>query len=612
MMCDARNTRNGVTDATPRWAPSSTEPSMYARAGEAVHGHDRSPTRARIDPAVTVILGAPGCGKTTRLVECVRRAAGADGSWKIGVLTFTRAAAQELRDRLGGLRQAWTRTIHATALRLLGGRRVHVMGQREWACFARDRGYELTGESAVAHEDQPWLCAAPSTEDDRVRALYQWGRNLGLDEEQSLRRTSDCQVDARRFRRFMRDLGEFKRKYRLLDFCDLLEQVLIAGLRPEVDALAVDEAQDLSPLQAKVVESWWQGCARVWVAGDDDQAIFTFHGADPRWLQSLAKRATAEVLVQCHRLPARVSALAERTITQNRDRLPKSPLPRHASGVVCLASREETLALLDTTRASAFLLARHRRLLGPWVGELLQLAVPFEVWGARTAAPEADPLVAEALTAHAIWCATGNLPTARTLRAMARVLLEHGHPLRKRILGAAHARPGNPGKNEERLLDAPDTRAWLGVLRAQGQPVDLLGLPAVRRRHAQLLVERYGILPGPRLTLMTIHAAKGREADLVVVVPDLNRLSWNAYTSSIAAEREAENRVLYVALTRARETLVVVEPRGRRFYDIPGLRAACRAELVRDPSEPRPPGSRLSTGSAVILDSGSTGPDAQP
>ena len=66
----------------------------------------------------------------------------------------------------------------------------------------------------------------------------------------------------------------------------------------------------------------------------------------------------------------------------------------------------------------------------------------------------------------------------------------------------------------------------------------------------------------PRISISTIHQSKGGEADNVVLLTDMGRLSWENSHS------DEENRVWYVAATRARENLYVVRPRGFRHYVI--------------------------------------------
>ena len=66
----------------------------------------------------------------------------------------------------------------------------------------------------------------------------------------------------------------------------------------------------------------------------------------------------------------------------------------------------------------------------------------------------------------------------------------------------------------------------------------------------------------PRILLSTIHGVKGGEADNVVLLTDMGRLSWEN------SHADEENRVWYVAATRTRENLFIVRPRGIRHYVI--------------------------------------------
>ena len=115
----------------------------------------------------------------------------------------------------------------------------------------------------------------------------------------------------------------------------MLEQVLLAGLCPNVDMLIVDEAQDLSPLQIAVVEQWAERCSKVYVAGDDDQAIYQFQGGEPRWLLSLSRETEkVDVLRQSFRIPRRVHDIATAIISENRERVEKVYDSRDEAGFV--------------------------------------------------------------------------------------------------------------------------------------------------------------------------------------------------------------------------------------------------------------------------------------
>jgi hypothetical protein len=97
-------------------------------------------------------------------------------------------------------------------------------------------------------------------------------------------------------------------------------------------------------------------------------------------------------------------------------------------------------------------------------------------------------------------------------------------------------------------------RDWMEILK---------GIPPDEREYLRSCMrngERFK--DKPRITISTIHQSKGGEADNVVLLTDMGRLSWNSLGN------DEENRVWYVALTRAKENLFLVRPRGLRYFNI--------------------------------------------
>ena len=82
---------------------------------------------------------------------------------------------------------------------------------------------------------------------------------------------------------------KYKNNYKLYDFNDIINNVL--DKVPEFDVVFIDEAQDLSPLQWKLYDKLKEKSKDVYLAGDDDQAIFAWAGADVnRFIQGTCKR----------------------------------------------------------------------------------------------------------------------------------------------------------------------------------------------------------------------------------------------------------------------------------------------------------------------------------
>lgn len=524
-----------------------------------------------------VLLGIPGSGKTTRIVNEVCREIGEGmGGGSIAVVTFTRAARAEMVERLE--REApwasfpWVRTIHSTCLRLLGRDSVRLVRPENFAEFAERQGYRLSDLEGDPEDGPPQLPRA--TSDDGLRFVYEWGRTRGLDVAQALGKVPVVRVPVRQALLYERRYRAWKTERDLLDFHDLLEQVLERGLRPPVEVAFIDEAQDLSPLQVRLVEMWFAPCRRVVFAGDDDQAIYTWHGADPGFLRGLAREVPTTVLAASQRVPARVAALAERIVQRNRDRIPKTWATEVEGGEVLVLDQRRALERLDGTR-EAFVLARNRVFLRPYALALLGTAVPYRVEGKGGPSPLSIPGLGQAIEVArkiAAGAETINFAEAAALSACLSVKasgLERGVKAAIETKAEAH---GDEEVTVEALAAAYGFSAPIARIRRGGALAVFPRLSEPERAYLERLLAKYGSIPEPLVTLTSIHGAKGRQRALVVVVSDVTKATFGEMRRGGQAGYEAENRVFYVAVTRARETLVIVRPTTRRSFDFPRMR----------------------------------------
>ncbi len=537
-------------------------------------GVDSGP-RARIrgfgSAAVAVSIGPPGCGKTERQLRRLddERARGTPLD-RIGFMTFTRAARFEAARRVGESAGSmrWIRTVHGAAYSVLGLDRSKVMNDERWAEFGTRHAYEFTRLRVDEHDaihEQPTI-----TSDDELRFVHQWAKNTLSSIDDALRRCP-VQVSRPQLQKFYDRVDRFQREHGLTDFPGMLIDVLERRLCPPIDVLFVDEAQDLSPLQAAVVEFWGQHCERVYVAGDDDQTIYGFQGADPSWIIGIANDYGAELLSQSHRVPVWAHGLAERIIRANKHRLQKEYRPTDRLGRLERLSPGDALALI-TPDLKTFVLARNRMHLGYYGAELLNRGVPFAVEGSGAHSPLSDvQLIAAVRCAVAI--EHGETIAASELRELLRFV-----PGRSRLAPdgvkaqVEHAAKDGRRFNADGLVTAFGIAALVDCVRNRG-PIDVLEkLPASDRVYLSRLIRHYGELPDPQIILTSIHGAKGRQANLVLVVSDMTARTHREFTSGGVSAVEAENRVFYVAVTRTLDTLVLVDPSSRRHFDFPKLR----------------------------------------
>ncbi|MEU5168793.1 ATP-dependent helicase [Streptomyces mutomycini] len=291
-----------------RTPPGSVDPPLLDAAQRAVVEHRDGPL---------LVLAGPGTGKTTTLVEAVaRRVARGTDPARILVLTFSRKAAVELRDRmaarLGGTRGPQATTFHsycyalvrahqdadlfAEPLRLLSGPEQDVTVRE---LLAGQLGLERTGLAHVRWPDELRACLTTRGFADEVRAVLARSRELGLGPDALAafaRRTG--RPDWSAAAQFLAEYLDVLDAQGVLDYAELVHRAVLLAERPEVaaelarnyDAVFVDEYQDTDPAQVRLLHALagnprsaapGSGGGRTLIAfGDPDQSIYTFRGAD--------------------------------------------------------------------------------------------------------------------------------------------------------------------------------------------------------------------------------------------------------------------------------------------------------------------------------------------
>mgnify|MGYP003637592777 FL=1 len=490
-----------------------------------------------------VILGPPGTGKTSTLLGLIEdELEKQTDPTRIGFFTFTKKAVNEGKQRamerfdLSQRDLPFFRTLHSLAFRQLGLSKESVMDLKDIRELNEVLNLRLTGG---VNTDSGHLFGM--SHDDRLAFIENLSRMRQVSLEDQWHDVDDA-VGWFELERYARGLQLFKDDRLLVDYTDMLKLFLEKGDVPKLEAVFVDEAQDLSPLQWSVVRKIIKNADRVYVAGDDDQAIYKWAGADVDYLIKNATNAT--ILEQSYRIPSAVHELASRCIGQVRSRIHKAWLPRKETGLV---RWEPSIELIDMEKSDWLVLARTNYLLEQIDEYCRNEGWFFEVKG--------RPSISESKVRAVLnWQKLqlgDSLPLSECVNLLKFVNVRKANSLDVLEIDAMMTLTSL----KERFPDLPEGD-WYDALTGLS-PKDISYIRAMLRRGEKITKE-------PRIRLSTIHAAKGGEATNVVLLTDITNRVYKTYQQN----PDDENRVFYVGLTRAKENLYLIEPSTTRCFQI--------------------------------------------
>lgn len=542
-----------------------------------------------------VVLAGAGSGKTRVLTRRVayRVATGSAQPSHVLALTFTRKAAGELSSRLLalGLREKVTAgTFHSVALAQLRGWWAD-QGRRPPALL--DRKSRILGpllESRAAFRGVPLAEVASVLEWSTAR-LAVGAERLEADrlEVEAIAAGRPLPVPAEDLVALFERYRHEKTRRGLIDFDDLISGATAAMEANPAFAAAqqwrwrhvfVDEAQDLNPLQNRLLMAWLGTSADLCLVGDPNQAVYGWNGADPRFVESVPLRWPDAGVVRLdvnHRCAAAVVAAGSAVLGGRAERIRSG---RDEEGEVTVRSWESSdaealgvaahlrstqrhgvawsqMAVLARTNAQAAELAAAARSAGvPVRAAGLLLEHPAVLQALDALAQSASSLVGTAAGDLDEWARSGVVPASATGR----------HEESSARAGSTEeTRTAEQTRTAEALRELADlarsaasddptmrVREWLAWLPAQaGRDPGRTG-------------------PGDAVTICSFHRAKGLEWDSVWVCGLESGLVPIGRAATADAVEE-ERRLLYVALTRAGRSLYCSWAAQRRFSSSPAL-----------------------------------------
>ena len=531
---------------------------------------DQRAVATQVAGPLAVLAGA-GTGKTRAITYRIAygAAVGAFDPSNVLAVTFTQRAAFEMRHRLAqlGVPKAQARTFHSAALRQL---------RHFWPTVVGGPLPDVIPHKAslVAASAVRLGITIDRTNVRDIAAEVEWAKVSMIDAAHyasrvaRLRRDVPAGLDAGDMARLLDVYEDAKNERGVIDFEDILiylcgmlqERADVASIvRKQYRSFVVDEFQDVNLLQARLLDLWLGGRHDVCVVGDVAQTIYSFTGASPDYLTGFGRKHPGARIVELtrdYRSTPQIVSLANDVLARSSQR----------EGTVRLSSQRDggaqvTYRTYDDDRAEAEGVAAS-------IADLIaggmaphSIAVLMRTNGQSQAFEEALGArgIPVAVAGGKPFFARDDVRTAISrLRAAAAAATDDGSVgeiVRDVLSGVGWAPEAPSGQaGSERWSNMNAIVGWADDSQAETLAAFVAELD--ERVAYQVEPDKAGV------ELATIHAAKGLEWDAVFLVGVAEGLLPISYAKTTAA-REEERRLLYVAVTRARDLLTLSWARSR-------------------------------------------------
>ena len=456
----------------------------------------------------TIIYGAPGCGKTHKLLSILEKLLLDYDPRDIAFVSFTRKGTYEGRDRAVekfGYKVSdfpFFRTLHSIAFANGDFKRDDVINKRHYKIFSDAMGMKFTG----------YYTEDFNGNDDKYLFYYFLKRSNPAQAE-----VLKEELDQKKIKYVEDNFLRFKHQFGVIDYSDMLMFFVDRGQPLPVKVAIIDEAQDLTTLQWEMCEVAFAKCDKVFIAGDDDQAIYEWNGADIDYFLNLDGEKV--ILDRSYRLPSNILKFSKNITEMISKRVEKTFSPNVKGGGVYFHNSLNEISFND--EESYYLLSRNNVYLRIFEEHLRKKAIPYIYKGT----PSVNPKIVKAIIDYEHYRKYGEYEDDLSA-------LRVDQYSRKDVKGIP---------------------PWF----------DKFEMEVEESNYYRDLIATKAKLDQDNIYLSTVHGVKGGEADNVVLLLDMTRSVKMAYDRS----NDSELRCLYVACTRAKKNLHIVHSASKYGYD---------------------------------------------